>query len=297
MLPHLTGGRTVATRWTPAPSSACARATTRYRWSLEVDPGLVTGGGFLFGGCGLGAAISALEGTSGRPVRLGHRAVPLVRHGRRGGRHRRHHRRRGSPDHPGPRRGPRRQPRDPDRQRRARAPAARRRRASGRRCPRRAGPAEDCPPRPPRMPDRRHDQRAPRPAHRRRVATWDELDGTPGDGQALVWARIPDVLDGVDATALAVLGDYVPMGVGPGARHPRRRQQPRQHAARRPPRAHRVGAARHPGPRRRARLRPRPRAHVRRGRHAAGHGQPELHRAVLGPSPRPPTSDEEDRRR
>jgi acyl-CoA thioesterase len=37
-----------------------------YRWSLEVGPGLVTRGGFLFGGCGLGAAISALEGTSGR---------------------------------------------------------------------------------------------------------------------------------------------------------------------------------------------------------------------------------------
>jgi acyl-CoA thioesterase len=29
-----------------------------------------------------------------------------------------------------------------------------------------------------------------------------------------MWARIPEVIDGVDATALAVLGDYVPMGVG-----------------------------------------------------------------------------------
>jgi hypothetical protein len=33
---------------------------------VGVGPGLVTRGGFLFGGCGLGAAISALEGTSGR---------------------------------------------------------------------------------------------------------------------------------------------------------------------------------------------------------------------------------------
>lgn len=38
------------------------------RWYLPVVPGISTGGGFLFGGCGLGAAIAALEGTTGRPV-------------------------------------------------------------------------------------------------------------------------------------------------------------------------------------------------------------------------------------
>src|SRR4051794_15923944 len=38
------------------------------RWFLPVVPGISTGGGFLFGGCGLGAAISALEQTTGRPV-------------------------------------------------------------------------------------------------------------------------------------------------------------------------------------------------------------------------------------
>ncbi len=38
------------------------------RWVLPVVPGLSTGGGFLFGGCGLGAAIAALEGTTDRPV-------------------------------------------------------------------------------------------------------------------------------------------------------------------------------------------------------------------------------------
>lgn len=38
------------------------------RWYLPVVPGISTGGGFLFGGCGLGAAISALEGSTGRPV-------------------------------------------------------------------------------------------------------------------------------------------------------------------------------------------------------------------------------------
>jgi acyl-CoA thioesterase len=38
------------------------------RWVLPITPGISTGGGFLFGGCGLGAAIAALEGSSHRPV-------------------------------------------------------------------------------------------------------------------------------------------------------------------------------------------------------------------------------------
>jgi len=38
------------------------------RWNLPVVPGISTGGGFLFGGCGLGAAIAALEATTERPV-------------------------------------------------------------------------------------------------------------------------------------------------------------------------------------------------------------------------------------
>ncbi|MBK5222378.1 MAG: thioesterase family protein [Acidimicrobiia bacterium] len=38
------------------------------RWFLPVTPGISTPGNFLFGGCGLGAAISALEGTTGRPL-------------------------------------------------------------------------------------------------------------------------------------------------------------------------------------------------------------------------------------
>lgn len=39
-----------------------------HRWYLPVTPGLCTGNGFLFGGCGLGAAIAAMEGTTGRPL-------------------------------------------------------------------------------------------------------------------------------------------------------------------------------------------------------------------------------------
>ena len=39
-----------------------------YRWVLPVSPGICTRGNFLFGGCGLGAALVALEAASGRPT-------------------------------------------------------------------------------------------------------------------------------------------------------------------------------------------------------------------------------------
>jgi acyl-CoA thioesterase-2 len=38
------------------------------RWYLPVTPGICSGLGTLFGGCGLAAAIEALERTTGRPV-------------------------------------------------------------------------------------------------------------------------------------------------------------------------------------------------------------------------------------
>jgi acyl-CoA thioesterase len=37
-------------------------------WRMEVTPQLTTPGNFLFGGCGLGAALVALEAASGRPT-------------------------------------------------------------------------------------------------------------------------------------------------------------------------------------------------------------------------------------
>jgi acyl-CoA thioesterase len=40
----------------------------------------------------------------------------------------------------------------------------------------------------------------------------EEYDGTPGDGRTAMWARIPDVE--VGSTTLAVLGDFVPSGIG-----------------------------------------------------------------------------------
>ena len=38
------------------------------RWFLPVTDGIATMGNFLFGGCGLGAAVEALESSTGRPV-------------------------------------------------------------------------------------------------------------------------------------------------------------------------------------------------------------------------------------
>jgi len=42
----------------------------------------------------------------------------------------------------------------------------------------------------------------------------EQLDGSLSDGRTLMWARIPDVLTDVDTATLAVLGDFVPMGIG-----------------------------------------------------------------------------------
>ena len=183
----------------------------RFRWSMPIRRDLCTLGNFMFGGVGLGAAIAALEGTAGRncvwatgqylsyatvdevmdiDVTIaveGHqitqaRAVGLV--GDReiltvnaalGDRH-------GLPsgqwEHPGVVAAP-----------------------------------EDCAERPSHLSGHgtitdRLEQRIVR------YRPIESLDGTPGDGRTTVWARIPDVIDGVDATALAILGDFVPMAAG-----------------------------------------------------------------------------------
>ena len=183
-----------------------------YRWSLEVGPGLITRGGFLFGGCGLAAAISAMEGTSGREcvwataqyldyATVGEVLdvdVTIAVHGHQ------------------------------ITQARAVCHVGNREiltvnAALGHRPLEQAGqwealpagvpPPAECPPRVTFGPvdgtiNERLEQRIVkgRELH--------QLDGTHGDGQVLAWARIPDVIEGVDATALAVLGDFVPMGVG-----------------------------------------------------------------------------------
>ncbi len=182
-----------------------------YRWSMEVTPSLATTGGFLFGGAGLGAAISAMEGTSDRQVvwataqylsyakpgevmdvdvtiaveghqitqaravcHVGNREILTVNAALGN----RPMELRGQweqmPDVPGPDKGvirPHRHPID--------------------------GTINE-----------RLEQRMVK------GRPFETMDGTHSDGQVLMWARIPDMLDGVDATALAVLGDFVPMGVG-----------------------------------------------------------------------------------
>jgi acyl-CoA thioesterase len=47
-----------------------------------------------------------------------------------------------------------------------------------------------------------------------KVRKEEDLDGSPGDGQTIMWARLPEVIEGVDAATLGVLGDFVPRGVG-----------------------------------------------------------------------------------
>ena len=182
-----------------------------YRWSMEVTQSLVTGGNFLFGGAGLGAAISAMEGTSGRetvwataqylsyakPGEVMDIDVTLAVEGHQ------------------------------MTQARAVCHVGNREiltvnAALGHRPLEVTGqwevmpqvrPPSKCPERPFRGPiegtiNDKLDQRLAK------GRPHELLDGSQGDGQVLMWARIPDMLDGVDAASLSVLGDFVPMAIG-----------------------------------------------------------------------------------
>lgn len=183
-----------------------------FRWKLPVTSGISTTGGFMFGGSGLGAAISALEGTSGRscvwataqylsyatPGEVVDVDVTIAVEGHQ------------------------------TTQARAVCHVADREiltvnAALGDRPIEHSGqwewaPADlpapgDCAPRSSESDwsgtiNERLDQRLVKGRR------WDELPGEPSDGQYILWARIPDVITGMDATTLAVLGDFVPSGVG-----------------------------------------------------------------------------------
>ena len=182
-----------------------------FRWSMEITTQLSAGGSFLYGGCGLGAAISALEGTSGRQVvwataqYLNYAKpgtwldidVTLAVTGHQMTQAR-------AVCHVG------------------NTEVLTVNAALGDRPMDVAGqwevmpvvPApQDCPPREHRfdIPDSISSQIEERVAVGRPM---DELDGTHGSGQTVMWARIPNVISGVDAATLAILGDFVPMGVG-----------------------------------------------------------------------------------
>lgn len=181
------------------------------RWRLPVTPGVCTGGGFLFGGAGLGAGIAVMEAVAKRPLvwataqylsfarpsevmdldatlaveghhvtqarvvgRVGDREILTV-NGALGARG--EERATGQwaerPDVPGPDECP----------------------------PRwhwRGGDGDDI--------SSRLDIRM---AHGRML---DDMDGAPGTGRHALWARMPELLD-MSAAALGILGDYVPSGI------------------------------------------------------------------------------------
>lgn len=182
-----------------------------YRWSLPVTQSLSTWGGFLFGGCGLGAAISAMEQTSGRecvwatgqylsyarPGEVVDIDVTLAVQGRQ------------------------------ITQARAVCHVGNREiltvnAALGFRDIEMAGQWEQMPD--VSAPDQCEIREYRPPAdgtinerlEQRMVKgrSLESLDGTHGDGRTQLWARIPGVIDGVDVPTLAILGDFVPMAVG-----------------------------------------------------------------------------------
>lgn len=179
------------------------------RFTMVVTEDIMTGGNFLFGGCGLAAGVAAMEAVCGRPVvwataqylsfaMLGDELeldVTVVVEGRQTTQAR-------TVAHVGEREvltvnaalGSRSLPVEGQWQEMPVVP----------------GP-EDCP------------TRAPRFGAERSIMTrldvrlavglgWDELEGHPRpDGRSALWVRMPDV--DMSAGALAVLGDYVPFGI------------------------------------------------------------------------------------
>ena len=178
-------------------------------WQLPVIPALCSGRGTLFGGCGLGAAIEALERTTGRPLvwataqylsyarppSVVEIAITEIVRGHRSSQARAIARVDGEeiftvtaalgsrdfplsgswairPDVPPPGTSP---PRD--------------------RLPRHEGTIMD--------------RRETRIAAGRSIY---DLPGPPGDGRASLWVHLPS-LD-MSAAALAIVGDFVPFGVG-----------------------------------------------------------------------------------
>lgn len=181
-----------------------------HRWFLPVTESVATGGRFLFGGVGLGAAISALEGTSGRPcvwataqylsfAKLGTMLdidVTLAIEGRATTQARAVAHvggteiltvnaalgRRSLTTNLGPW---------------LEAPVVRR--------------PDDCPPREPFSTTTSFHQRL---EERWAKAPDDDSEGPSmiGPGRTVVWVRLPELLEN-SAAALAVLGDFVPMGL------------------------------------------------------------------------------------
>ena len=183
----------------------------RFRWFLPVELRLCTGGNFLYGGSALGAAISAIEGTTGR--RTVWSTAQYLSYARPG------------------------EVMDIDvivaveghaiTQARAIGHVGEREiitvnAALGDREFEHSGQFEKMPDvgGPDDYPDWEHRHVGKGTIHDQmdermvKVRRENELDGTPGDGSTVMWARLPQVIEGIDAATLAVLGDFVPRGVG-----------------------------------------------------------------------------------
>ena len=182
-----------------------------YRWYLPVERKLCTGGNFLYGGAGLGAAISALEGSTGR--KLIWSTAQYLSYARPG------------------------EVMDIDvivpvtgnaiTQARVVGHVGEREilvvnAALGDRDFAHSGQWETAPeaPRPEDCKEYEHRHNTGESIHdfmeerMVRVRTHGKLDGTKNDGHTVMWARLPQVIEGVDAATLGVLGDFVPRGVG-----------------------------------------------------------------------------------
>jgi len=176
---------------------------------MLVTEDLMTGGQFLFGGCGLAAAVASMEQVCDRPVvwataqylsfaMLGEQLdldVTVVVEGRQTSQAR-------ATAHVG----------DREVLTVNAALGSRMLDASGQWqvMPQVPGP-QDCPGRAPRF----GQERSIMTRLDVRIAVgrgWDDLDGNPRlDGRSALWVRMPDVE--MSAGALAVLGDYVPFGI------------------------------------------------------------------------------------
>ncbi len=180
-----------------------------HHWRMPVVPTLCSGLGALFGGCGLGACVDALERATGRQLvwatgqYLSYARPPSVIDIRIDEVVRGHQ------------------------VSQARAVASvgdteilTVNAALGRRDVPHSGawaempavaPPMECPPR--ELLDRHENSIMDRIDMRMAEArSFDDLDGIPGTGRSALWVRLPGLLD-VSAAALSIIGDYVPFGI------------------------------------------------------------------------------------
>lgn len=182
-----------------------------YRWKMPVTPGISTGHGFLFGGCGLGAAIVALEGTCDRPViwataqYLSYARPPSVLDidvtvavaGRQTTQAR-------AVGHVA----------DVEILTVNAALGSRDIGMEGEWAERPdVPPPAACPPRGYRVNTNEDSIMSRLDTRLADGKDWSDMDGTPGTGRSALWVRTPDRME-MSAAALAILGDYVPFGIG-----------------------------------------------------------------------------------